>query len=119
MANKTLLYSSLLFGTLQLFFLFLNPPLILTLVIVCGTLTSIWNHGSTSQSAKRIDRLVMSIGAAIDACYAAHLPWSLLLLFMAILSYAIAKLSKSNVPHVLAHALLTLAHLSLCLSMKT
>ena len=137
MANPVLLASSLLLALIHLATALSAAPLprLFLATVLCGTASSAVNHASTSPTAKWLDRALMVAGALADLAYIAWLPFArqtLLagLLAGAIACYTAAKLlvvtargkaaaaaarqaeghPAGNLPHLAAHALLTLLH---------
>ena len=130
MANILLFISSVSITTIHLLWLVVHCPenILLILNICFGLLTSIWNHGTTSEIAKLCDRIMMIIGYGIDL-------WIIVFelpafvgevcagfLFLAVASYFISKcLLKSAIhkiynyiaiiPYLNSHLLITCCHL--------
>ncbi len=126
MANPVLFASSLSITIVHLIAQFwyqqTNP--ILSTMMICGLVTSIWNHGVTSFIAKYTDRCMMWIGFFVDS----YLTWQIrdqshfyvciVCLILSASLYWVAKawvtLSRNgNVPHLMAHCMLTVTHVSL------
>jgi hypothetical protein len=120
MANSVLFTSSLFLGFLHMaLIIFYQPvPRILAFTITCGTFSSIWNHGVTSEIAKWTDRGIMVIGTTVDFIYiivvnATEAQRTLLITLMstALAGYTFAKITiGGNLPHLLAHICLSFAH---------
>ena len=120
MANSVLFTSSLFLGFLHMVLIVLYQPVppILALTITCGTFSSIWNHGVTSEIAKWTDRGIMVIGTAVDFIYIIVIPDTeaqrtllLALLSTALAGYSLAKNTVGgNLPHLLAHICLSFTH---------
>ena len=70
MVNFILFKSSFIFGTIQLLSMFSleSRNLLLNTSTTFGILTSIVNHGTTSDIAKWTDRCMMLIGIYVDIC---------------------------------------------------
>jgi 1-acyl-sn-glycerol-3-phosphate acyltransferase len=71
-------------------------PLILQWSYLCGLSTSVWNHGTVNRLAMWCDRIMMTVGCAIDFYFILSLPLSdavhlLFLTIMAVTAYAVAK----------------------------
>jgi hypothetical protein len=139
MANPVLFASSLFFAYLHLalILIFQPVPRLFSFTILSGVLSSIWNHGTTSELAKWSDRGAMAVGAAVDFAYIYSVPIGrrpllAALIVAAIAGYAGAKalvrrqapqakqkrapwalaavLSSGDLPHLLAHACLSCTH---------
>ena len=109
MANKLLLKSSLCSLTCHILAILLSiqlPPLPYIGFVFFGLGTSVWNHYTTSEIAKWIDRITMACGVFITYLVA---PLYILkyILILIVGSYGIAKLYKSNMSHIIAHASIT------------
>ena len=72
-----------------------------------GDFTSMWNHGTHSMIARRVDRTVMAVGACIDLYYITDLR-RLLFLMASISCYFISKTCKTEEMRISWH---TNAHL--------
>ena len=67
MVNVYLYRSSLICGAIQfLFMTFYNTKLNLVIFYTIGILTSIWNHGTTSEVAKWVDRFIACMAMFVD-----------------------------------------------------
>jgi hypothetical protein len=145
MANWFLFLSSCGFGSLHLLLLYYFQPHSVLLVgsILCGVTTSIWNHGVTSKIAMYADRLMMWVGCLINVRLISQLVTSSRymvqlvcygLLISSAMVYIVAKrfmtkfqLASSvdsvcqagDIPHGLAHAILTLMHAILIIHYST
>lgn len=106
MTNKKLLVSSILWGTIHIYYITHLPclPLFPTSYYMLGIATSILNHGSNIPLAVYIDRLVMCLGFFVDN-YTITLsyphphtipPHQTQYLYIATFSYFVAKLSKEK-----------------------
>ena len=98
MVNKTLLVSSLFFGSYHIYSFIYDMSFVNTLFFI-GTATSILNHGTTIQSIKYLDRFHMV------ACI---FYFRSLYLGIPILFFILAKYRQSNILHICSHASLTL-----------
>lgn len=113
--------------------------LILTLTIIGGLSTSIWNHGTTSRIAMISDRVMMVIDFCADAYLILIIPLqfkcvlatamlisSVVLYWVSKMPYAsqfhinsfwlcapIRQIRGSNIPHMIAHLSLTMTHIIL------
>lgn len=85
-----------------------HPAYALFLAAACAT--SLWNHRTTSMAARITDRTVMAIGIPVTAVYHPHpVTWATLAALS--LSYAAAKATNRNAPHIIAHVLITALNL--------
>lgn len=130
MANQILYDSSLLLGNVNLFVVFTSiyTPLLFKLIVIFGVLTSIWNHGSTSTIAKKMDRCVMVLGILGDFYYIIYQFYPLFILQLilivlittAIHFYILAKMCISATNrisyHIYSHCAVTLCHILMALS---
>ena len=91
MANSTLFASSLCLAFLHLALVlaFQPVPRVFAFVILCGTFSSIWNHGVTNDIAKWADRCMMAIGACADLAYLSNVPIQHRPLLVALIAAAI------------------------------
>ncbi len=128
MANFCLFISSIAITAIHVFAhaFYRTDNILLTITIICGCCTSIWNHGSTSLSAKIIDRVAMYIGFASNM-YTIHGLDDALTRYRCILTlissasmYFISKIMLklgyqyvSNAMHSISHILLTYVHIVL------
>ena len=91
--NPTLFTTScvMLAGHLILVLCFSHSPLPL-LIMYVGPLTSVWNHGTTSEIAKWSDRCVMTIGLGVDLWFICRLSdtWQHITMVVLFLSWALA-----------------------------
>jgi hypothetical protein len=121
MTNKKLLVSSILCGTMHIYYIIHLPclPLFPTSYYMLGIATSICNHGSNIPLAVYIDRVVMCLGFFVDN-YTIILSYHHLhpisthqrqYLYIAIFSYFVAKLEKSYIFHYITHICITLLHI--------
>lgn len=131
MANPTLFATSciMLAGHLILVCLMSNSPLPLLVIYVVGPLTSVWNHGTTSDIAKWSDRCVMTLGLGIDLWFLSHdisgawpritmvalfLSWALVLFFGGKVCMKRSDDTKEDIleslPHAIAHICILLSH---------
>jgi hypothetical protein len=92
--NPTLFTTSciMLAGHLILVLCFSHSPLPLLIMYVLGPLTSVWNHGTTSEIAKWSDRCVMTIGLGVDLWFICRLSdtWPHITMVVLFLSWALA-----------------------------
>ena len=123
--NIYLFHSSLGLGVINIIIaLYYNVPRLLLINITFGVITSILNHGWTSNSYKYIDRLSMIICSHVDIYMIIsrknHIDYiPLILIILAIIFYLISKYLVSishfsNYIHMLSHLSLTIAHIRLC-----
>ena len=140
MANPVLFASSLFLAFVHLALILAQQPLprLFSFTVLCGTFSSIWNHGTTSEIAKWTDRSMMAVGAVVDFAYLSSVPMEMRpllcgLIVCAILGYFGAKFlvvrappptgkagkaglkggdasPAGNAPHLVAHVLLSLTH---------
>jgi len=120
MANSVLFTSSLFLGFIHMALIMFYQPVhrILAFTIICGTFSSIWNHGVTSEIAKWTDRGIMVVGTAVDFIYIIVIPATeaqrtllITLISTAIAGYSFSKITiRGNLPHILAHICLSFAH---------
>ncbi len=133
MANKFLFISSCLISFLHIRWLIIFMPynLVLVSTILTGLLTSIANHGLTSNYAKWSDRLVMWIGIFVNMYLLLDVEYNTrqlcyFLLSLTVTSYFLSKFLLTvmvigrnsihliaNILHVLAHIFITANHLIL------
>lgn len=121
MANYILLISSMVCGVIHLAyilysFIFRTPflPKCVFMTYMIGILTSIWNHGSTSQMAKWIDRIWIYFGVLIDIhlCLFVISPQYMMGCIIAYsVCYIVAKKTKYTIFHVGTHIWATLLHI--------
>jgi hypothetical protein len=110
MTNPTLFVSALVCGCVHVGLLIVRPGG-LRVIYVLGVGTSLWNHGTASPRAKWCDRVLMAFVATTDAFTTAGDDiWGTLLLSGAVGSYFLAKMTRADPYHVLAHVLITLCH---------
>jgi len=67
--NKLLFISSIIFGLIQYYYVYINYALLNLYsknIVIFGILTSVLNHGTSSYLLKIIDRIVISIGVLLD-----------------------------------------------------
>ena len=137
MANPVLFASSLFLAFIHLALILAQQPLprVFSFTVLCGTFSSIWNHGTTTEVAKWSDRSMMAVGAVVDFAYLWSVPMEMRpllcsLIVLAILGYfgakflvvqAPGKTAKAglkggdaspagNAPHLIAHILLSMTH---------
>lgn len=109
MANTLLFHTSLLCTLIQMVACALtDPPLTLHLTVIVGCCTSLWNHGSTSATARYTDRAAMCVGLIIDLYTTT--PARAACLCLCVLGYAAGKAAHTPLPHAAAHGLLTGYH---------
>jgi hypothetical protein len=126
MANDYLWKSSIFFGSIHfLFMIFWNTRLLLIFIYAVGILTSIWNHGTTSDLAKWADRIWISLGSLVDFYSLFIMDAELaisgtLILMTAVFFFAMAKKfekkkkdKERDLYHSISHALATIVHLGL------
>ena len=109
MANKLLLNSSLCSLTCHILAIIMSiqlPPIPYIGFVFFGLGTSVWNHYSTSEIAKWIDRLTMVSGVFVTYLVAPLYVFKYVLMVI-IGTYGIAKLYNSNISHIIAHACIT------------
>ncbi len=109
MANKTLLNSSLCSLTCHILAILMSiqlPPVPYIGFVFFGLGTSVWNHYTTSDIAKWIDRITMGFGVVITYLVA-PLHIFKYILFVIVGSYGIAKIYKNNISHLIAHLCIT------------
>ena len=108
MANSILLTSSLFFGSMQLFYVYTYIDREFGLFVLLGVLTSIFNHGSSIEIIKYLDRITMYIGYILNTIILLefNLLYYILILNLAVLFYLIAKILNSSFMHVLSHMLI-------------
>jgi len=110
MANRILFASSVICGLLHILAMIMfAPPNILLITFLCGSISSIYNHGSTKNLAKWTDRIVMVIGMIIEFFFASNT--HVVLILISICLYFSGKRLKSSVPHLVAHFILTTCHI--------
>jgi hypothetical protein len=107
MANKKLLYSSLIFSFFHLYAIMLYHTNVLytSFLLMCLT-TSILNHALTSRVWLVADRIMISIGA-VGTFFVA--PYSCA---VACVFYGSAKIGDLNWAHIVAHLLITAINIS-------
>lgn len=124
MTNLLLLRSSLLCGGIHFVTMrYCFVPRLYQISLSVGILTSIANHAITNSYVKWGDRVVMAIGFVVDMSYlikkTTYFPYNIFLGCLEVSSamgYALAKATKSDVLHQIAHLMLTIAHVNiLCL----
>lgn len=78
MANHILFLSSWYSGIIHIFAItkhiksYENPNILLCTMYIVGVITSIVNHGTTSELSKWADRIVMVVAFCADAVWTAH-----------------------------------------------
>jgi hypothetical protein len=128
MANVCLFISSVVITAIHAisYTFYRTDNILLTMTITLGCATSIWNHGTTSLSAKITDRVAMYIGFAsnvytihgLDDSLTRYSCISILIssAFMYFSSKFLLNLGYtylSNVMHSISHILLTYVHVIL------
>ena len=105
--------------------IFYNTKLYLVIIYGIGILTSLWNHGATSEVAKWADRIWMSIGGFVDLYCLCILEKEMaisgsLILITAVTFFFMAKYHDSkafhrerDLFHGISHCLATILHLGL------
>lgn len=114
-------------------------PLILQWSYLSGPSTSVWNHGTVNRLAMWSDRIMMTVGCAIDLYFILSLPLSravhlVFLTIIAVTAYAVAKYITggaraistdgkkmtwtevnpwASMCHVVAHACVSISHYSM------
>ena len=107
MANKKLLYSSLVCSTAHLYAIMLyHTNVLYTSFLLLCLLTSILNHLLTSRIWLVADRIMISIGA-VGTFFVA--PYSCV---VACIFYGAAKIGYLNWAHIVAHLLITAINIS-------
>jgi len=118
MANPVLFQSSVFLGLIHILIVMaLNADPWISLIYSIGAFTSVWNHGSTMDVAKWLDRLCMCIGTVTDIFYIWKLPfwlsifgYSFVIIYIG--CYFISKkLINGNIPHIITHIGATLCHI--------
>ena len=111
MANINLLYSSIFFGTILLFFCckYNSNKLLVNLTII-GVLTSILNHMCQDELLQSIDRITMVIGVFIILYISIKenkiLP--IIGILLTIFLYFLSKYTENDLYHFYAHILITI-----------
>lgn len=125
MTNYVLFLSSLFLGWMHMIgMVFSSTPTLFKLTVVTGVFASIWNHGTTTDIAKWLDRLLMIMGAIIDTIYAntivelrdQRFVLNMLLVF-AIGGYLLAKKFIKGA-HLFAHVMLSIFHFIVMFKLK-
>jgi hypothetical protein len=85
-----------------------QPPPAHIAFITAGCLTTLWNHGTTTEAAKWGDRLMMA------ACVLYHLRYEprLIVLWTAVPAYFAAKITGDDRWHLVSHACATWGNLN-------
>jgi general stress protein CsbA len=106
MTNINLLYSSIFFGIILLYFCCkYNDNKLLIILTIVGVHTSILNHMYENDCLQYIDRLTMIIGFI----YLSKNNYQVLtLLLLTILLYFLAKYTENDIFHFHAHFLITI-----------
>ena len=121
MTNINLLYSSIFFGIILLFFCckYNNNKLLVNLTII-GVLTSILNHMYQDELLQCIDRITMIIGAFIilHILIKENKILPILGILLTIFLYFLSKYTKNDLYHFYAHILITIIIISLLLNIK-
>jgi hypothetical protein len=113
MANHVLLGSALLSSIVHLIFMGLyTPPVLYGTFLGSGLITSILNHGFTSDILKWMDRAIMLLGTGITLYLAPTLLFKILIIVCGALYY-LAKILDSNYLHIGAHATITTINVSI------
>ncbi len=117
MANHVLLGSALLSSIVHLIFMGLyTPPVLYGSFIGSALITSILNHGFTSDILKWMDRVVMILGAGITLYLAPTLLFKILMIICWGLYY-LAKILDSNYLHIGAHATITIINVGILIAL--
>lgn len=107
--NPKLLVSSLVWGAAHIVHIVQNhvEPIKSAGYIVASIL-SVLNHGTNNYMFKRADRAAMTAGAMLDI--AASEIAERVLIVSAVSCYLLAKVVGRDEPHLLSHALVSVAH---------
>ena len=127
MANPLLFKSSLICGGIHVLLVIgWGAPFLLSLCYTIGVITSIWNHGTTSELAKWSDRVFIAIAVIVDIVYMFFLPLISLFIAISTISFSVVlflmakkeiKNGKSGNPfHLGSHVVATILHSILILS---
>ena len=135
MANSILLKTSCFFGLVHFIAMYLyqeTVPRLYCTILTIGILTSIWNHGTTSELAKWGDRLWIALGVISDVYHISlftYRPNSSIVfsvITLAIICYFRAKShEKKNEPllrdfcHSSCHMIATAAHVTIIAILST
>jgi fatty acid desaturase len=115
MANSILLGSTLVSCFIHLITIALfTPPIAYATFLGMALITSILNHGFTSDVFKWLDRIIMGAGTCITLYLAPTIALKIMMILVVIL-YAFAKSLNSNIFHICAHALITCINLLIIL----
>jgi membrane-bound ClpP family serine protease len=108
MTNINLLYSSIFFGIILLYFCCkYNDNKLLIILTIVGIYTSILNHMYKNQCLQYLDRIIMIIGF-IYLFIIKNNYQVLSLLLLTILLYFLAKYTENDLFHFYAHFLITI-----------
>jgi hypothetical protein len=83
-----------------------TPPIAYATFLGTALITSILNHGFTSDIFKWLDRIIMGAGTCITLYLAPTIALKIMMILVVIL-YAFAKSPNSSIFHICAHALIT------------
>ena len=118
MANKFLFCSSILIGIIHVVSIFVLDygNIFMKLIMMTGVITSILNHGLTSNVFKNLDRFYMRFAFLVEA-YINFNTSSMYLMTSSGLTYFLSKLVYTNIArdiiHLIAHLLITASHVLL------
>ena len=110
--NQVLFWSSFITAGITCFFIKYTTNRIIVVVYISSTLTSLWNHGTTSRIAKISDRTMQVVGALV---YLYHKP-SLLSLFFwmySMICFIISKRFNLLEYHMYSHVYASLLHITM------
>ena len=119
MANDVLLGSAIITTMIHMITMaFYTPPVMYGTFLGTALITSILNHGYTSELLKWFDRVMMVLGTGITLYLAPTLFLKLLMVVTGML-YGAAKIFNSNLCHIGAHACITFINISICIFLYT
>ena len=135
MANSVLFKTSFFFGLIHFIAMYLyqeTVPRVYCTILTIGILTSLWNHGTTSEVAKWGDRLWIALGVLNDLYHISifsYRPNSLIVLsviVLAIVCYFRAKFHEGKKDfisrdfcHASCHMVATAAHVTIIAILST
>jgi hypothetical protein len=117
MANQVLLGSVLLSSIVHLIFMGLyTPPFLYGTFLGSALITSILNHGFTSDILKWLDRMMMILGAGVTLYLVPTLLFKILMIVCCAFYY-LAKTIDSNYLHIGAHTTITIINIAILISL--
>jgi hypothetical protein len=95
---------------------FYTPPILYGTFLGSALITSILNHGFTSDILKWLDRVMMILGTGVTLYLAPTLLFKILMIVCGALYY-LAKIIDSHYLHIGAHATITIINVAILISL--